>query len=163
MPVFFTRVEIIIAVAVATGFLFPGDAQAIQRHLPLEGITTHQMGHLFFLISMVVLIFMISGKNLSGQKGWRMIQYSAFFFILWNLDAILGHFLDNQIYAVKLEHVSVMEAQIVFDEEYPFIYYLYYLLKLDHLLAVPAMFLFYRGLSALLDGHGQTGPEKGMP
>lgn len=36
--------------------LIPADAFATQRHLSTEGIITHQIGHLFFLFSMVVLI-----------------------------------------------------------------------------------------------------------
>jgi hypothetical protein len=130
--------------------LLPGPAQAIQLHLTSEGIITHQMGHLFFLVSMVALIFTLSGKGLDKQKGWRLIQYSSFFFILWNLDAILGHFLDNQIHAVKIENLSFNRMRMAVYNDSPALYWFYYLLKLDHLLAVPAMLLFYRGLSSLV-------------
>jgi len=135
---------------VAGVILFPGHAHAIQLHLTSEGIITHQMGHLFFLVSMVALIFTLSGKGLDKQKGWRLIQYSAFFFILWNLDAILGHFLDNQIHAVKIENLSFSRMRMEVHNDSSLLYWLYYLLKLDHLLAVPAMLLFFRGLSTLV-------------
>jgi hypothetical protein len=130
--------------------LLPGPAQAIQLHLTSEGIITHQMGHIFFLISMVALIFTLSGKGLDKQKGWRLIQYSAFFFILWNLDAAFGHFLDNQIHVVKIENLSFSRMRMEVHNDSSALYWVYYALKLDHLLAVPAMLLFFRGLSTLV-------------
>jgi hypothetical protein len=130
--------------------LLPGPAQAIQLHLTSEGIITHQMGHIFFLVSMVALIFTLSGKGLDKQKGWRLIQYSAFFFILWNLDAVLGHFLDNQIHVVKIENLSFSRMRMEVHNDSTALYWVYYALKLDHLLAVPAMLLFFRGLSTLV-------------
>ena len=136
---------------VVTGLtLMPRPAHAIQLHLTSEGIITHQMGHIFFLVSMVALIFTVSGKGLDKQKGWRLIQYSAFFFILWNLDAVLGHFLDNQIQVIKLEHISFSRMRMLVHEDSRVLYWVYYVLKLDHLLAVPAMFLFFLGLSAMV-------------
>ncbi len=139
-------------IAIAAGFilLLPADASAIQLHLTSEGIITHQMGHIFFLVSMVALIFTLSGKGLDRQKGWRLIQYSAFFFILWNLDAVLGHFLDNQIHAVEIKNISFTTMQMEVYNDSPVLYRIYYALKLDHLLAVPAMMLFYTGLSRLV-------------
>ena len=139
-------------IAAASGFivLLPADAHAIQLHLTSEGIITHQMGHIFLLISMVALIITLSGKGLDQQKGWRLIRYSAFFFILWNLDAFFGHFLDNQIQVVKLENISFSQMRMVVHENSQVLYWVYYALKLDHLLSVPAMLLFFLGLSRLV-------------
>lgn len=97
---------------------------------------------------MVVLIFTVRGKNLSGQKGWRMIQLSALFFILWNLDAIFAHFLDNQAMIVATKTLSFKSMMI--ETQNPFIALVYYVLKLDHLLCVPAMYFMYRGLSIMV-------------
>lgn len=143
--------------------LLPGHAHAIQLHLTSEGIITHQMGHLFFLVSMVALIFTLSGKGLDKQKGWRLIQYSAFFFILWNMDAVLGHFLDNQIHAVKIENLSFSRMRMEVRNDSPALFWFYYLLKLDHLLAVPAMLLFYRGLSTLVREQKRLPGKKETP
>ena len=131
--------------------IFPGNAYALQLHSGSEGIITHQIGHLFFLFSMVVLIFIISGKGLDIQKGWRLIQFSAFLFILWNGCAIAAHFLDNQIYAVSVERLAHGYARIRTQNNSGLLGWTYYGLKLDHLLCVPAMFLMYRGLSCLVD------------
>ncbi|WP_319573796.1 hypothetical protein [uncultured Desulfobacter sp.] len=137
----------------------PGNSYALQLHSNSEGIITHQIGHLFFIFSMVVLIFIISGKGLAMHKGWRRIQLSAFFFILWNGCALAAHFLDNQIYAVSIEQLANGYARIRTQNNSALLGWLYYGLKLDHFLCVPAMFLMYRGLSCLVDeqkaGQGQ--------
>lgn len=140
--------------AAAVPFIWPGAAEATQLHVNTEGIIIHQVGHLFFLLSMVALIFTVTGKGLDSQKGWRFIQYSAFFFVLWNLDAIAAHFLDNQISAVSTEIISLEQMRIISNENSTLLGKIYYVLKLDHLFSVPAMFLLYKGLSLLaLDYH----------
>lgn len=139
-----------VMVQVFTAFLlFPADGLATQLHAGSEGIITHQAGHAFFLFSMVTLILTISGKQLNEQKGWRLIQYSAFFFILWNLNAMTAHFLDNQIHAVKIENLSLWTMDIITYNDSQRFGFFYYVLKLDHLLCVPAMLLLYKGLSIL--------------
>ncbi|WP_020589926.1 hypothetical protein [Desulfobacter curvatus] len=138
----------------------PENLYALQFHSASEGIITHQIGHLFFLFSMVVLMFIISGKGLAIHKGWRLIQLSAFFFILWNGCAIVAHFLDNQIYAVSVEQLTKGYAKIRVQNNSSLLGWVYYGLKLDHLLCVPAMLLMYRGLSCLVDE--QKAAKKGQ-
>lgn len=125
---------------------FSDPADAIQMHSGAEGIIVHQFGHIFFLFSMGVLILTITGKDLNRQKGWRLIQYAAFFFILWNISAFTAHLLDNQIHAVTVSDLSLSEITIMAENGSRLIEIAYYLLKLDHLLCVPAIFLLYRGL-----------------
>ncbi len=146
--------------AIASLILLPLDVYAIQIHTSSEGIITHQVGHLFFLFSMVVLIFTITGKGLNKQKGWRMIQYSAFFFVLWNIDAIIAHFLDNQICAIKIENISLTRIKLVSQNDSSVLPWLYYILKLDHLLSVPAMLFLFKGLSNLVDDQKKIIKEK---
>lgn len=143
--------------------LMPMDGHAVQLHASSEGVITHQMGHIFFLFSMVALIFTITGKGLDSQKGWRLIQYSAFFFILWNLDAVTAHFFDNQIHTVKIENISLTQIKVVTHNDSSFLAWLYYILKLDHLLCVPAMFFLYQGLSTLVDDQRQIMAKKDAP
>ena len=151
----------IIPVLILTGWvLLPVEVYATQLHTSSEGIITHQTGHLFFLFSMVVLIFTITGKGLDKQRGWRLIQYSAFFFILWNLDVIAAHFFDNQIYAVKIENISLSHIKIIARNDSSILAWVYYGLKLDHLLCVPAMLFLYKGLSSLVKEHRQIMAQK---
>ncbi|WP_300455389.1 hypothetical protein [Desulfobacula sp.] len=156
-------VNLIPALAVAGLILLPIDGYATQLHASSEGIITHQIGHLFFLFSMVVLIFTIIGKGLDKQKGWRLIQYSAFFFVLWNLDVITAHFFDNQIYAVRIENISLSRISVMSQNDSAVLAWLYYGLKLDHLLCVPAMLLLYKGLSNLVKEQRQMMLNKDKP
>ena len=128
----------------------PQSAHATQMHSASEGILVHQLGHLFFLISMGILIFTIQGKKLHREKGWRLIQYSALFFILWNMDAIGVHLLDNQTSFISTILLSMSHIQIEAINNNEGMARLYYLLRLDHLLCLPAMMLLYRGLSLLV-------------
>ncbi|MBU8850301.1 MAG: hypothetical protein KOO64_12210 [Desulfobacterales bacterium] len=145
---------------IAGMILLPIDGYATQLHAGSEGIITHQMGHIFFLFSMVVLIFTVTGKGLDKQKGWRLVQYSAFFFILWNLDAVTAHFFDNQIHAVKIENISLWKMKIITNNDSSLLAWFYYILKLDHLLCVPAMLFLYKGLSRLVDDQRQMMVKK---
>lgn len=142
-----------VALAAFISLQFPARAGALQLHAGSEGIITHQMGHLFFLFSMVALIFILTGKGLTRQRGWRLIQYAAVFFILWNLDAVITHFLDNQIHAVSMKTQSLTRVEIIAQGGSALMAGLYYFLKLDHLLCVPAMLCLYKGLSRLVEDH----------
>jgi hypothetical protein len=158
------RLSTLIPAALAAGLiLFPANAYTTQLHASSEGIITHQLGHLFFLFSMVVLIFTITGKGLDKEKGWRLIQYSAIFFILWNLDAIAAHFFDNQIQSVKIENMSLTKMRIVTSTDSRILAGVYYVLKLDHLLCVPAMFFLYKGLSSLVNAQRRLRGKKDRP
>ncbi|MCG8636498.1 MAG: hypothetical protein MI863_21880 [Desulfobacterales bacterium] len=144
------RVPALLAVLFLCDLLLPAAGLAIQTHQGSEGIIVHQVGHLFFLLSMVVLVFIITGRELNRDRGWRMIQYSAVLFVLWNLDTIIAHFFDNQIQAVTVRNLSLWQVKISAVAGSELLVYLYHGLKLDHLFCVPALFLFYRGLSNIL-------------
>jgi hypothetical protein len=148
--------------------LLPDFVHATQMHSAAEGVVVHQIGHLFFLISMVILYFTIKGKSLDSQKGWRLIQISAFLFVLWNLDALIVHFLDNQIELISPAPLSIWEIKIdvlnnstviadnlinaapIDASKNRFLIWFYYLLRLDHLLSLPAMILLWRGLVLII-------------
>ncbi|WDP93303.1 MAG: hypothetical protein HUN04_15120 [Desulfobacter sp.] len=130
--------------------LTPERAGAIQLHQSSEGIIVHQAGHVFFLLSMVVLIFIITGRGLNREKGWGMILWSAVLFVVWNLDTVFAHFLDNQIGAVLVENLSIWQVEITAVSGSEFLALFYHTLKLDHFFCVPAIFLFYRGLANIL-------------
>ncbi|MBF0412702.1 MAG: hypothetical protein HQK70_08325 [Desulfamplus sp.] len=161
-------------------FIQPEYAHATQMHNAAEGVVVHQIGHLFFLISMVILYFTIKGKSLDSQKGWRLIQISALLFVLWNLDALIVHFLDNQIGLISPVPLSICDIKIeVTNNSLPlngnmltaenitnapsilandnlsinknmFLIWFYYFLRLDHLLSVPGMILLWRGLGLIV-------------
>ena len=87
-------------------------AMATQGHAGIEGVWVHQFAHLFFLFSMGLLIYWLRQAGLVREPGWRYIQYAAVFFMIWNLDAVLVHFLDEQVMAVSVSYTSTWQVQI---------------------------------------------------
>ena len=134
------------ALAAAFLALYPTSAFATQGHAGIEGVWVHQFAHLFFLFSMLLLIYWLRQAGLVRQPGWRYIQYAALFFILWNLDAFLVHFLDEQIQAVQVTLLDNWQIHIETTKDSTGLAVFYYLIKLDHLLCVPAMICLWQGL-----------------
>ncbi|MBF0233295.1 MAG: hypothetical protein HQK65_09695 [Desulfamplus sp.] len=143
-------------------FAMPESAHATQMHSASEGVIVHQIGHLFFLVSMVILYLTIKGKSLNLEKGWKFIQLSALLFVLWNLNALLVHFFDNQIDFISTVVLSMWEIEIKAVNNSPISIWLYYFLRLDHLLALPAMILLWKGLDLILKKEISAKEQKDM-
>lgn len=125
----------------------PAAVFATQGHSNPEGLYVHQFSHIFFFFSMGILIFWLRVRKLIREKGWRYIQYSALFFIFWTIDAFTVHFLDEQYKWIRITSLDLWNIKI--NALYPFLGYLYYFIKLDHLWCVPAMIFLYLGLKNL--------------
>ena len=128
----------------------PDLARATQGHGGIEGVYVHQMAHIFFLISMGGLIYWLRERGLARQSGWRLIQFSALFFILWNLDTMLVHALDDQFNVMQVERAGEWQIMLIDRFDSNFLKVVYYIAKLDHLLCVPALLFLYVGLKHLL-------------
>jgi hypothetical protein len=124
-------------------------ALATQTHGQPEGLYVHQFGHLFFIFSMGVLEFWLRSRNLTREPGWLYIQFAAVLLLLWNMDAFLVHFLDEQTALLHIEKIDPWHLKITSPAGYTSIAILYYLGKMDHLLCVPAMFCLLLGLKRL--------------
>lgn len=146
-----------------TGLLLTADpVLATQTHGQPEGLYVHQMAHIFFIISMGSLEFWLRQRNLIQEKGWKYIQLSAVLFIIWNINAALVHFLDEHLDILGISKIDFWHIQIENIPGQESIAVLYYLLKLDHLLCVPAMFFLYYGLKTILNSNAaavENGPE----
>jgi hypothetical protein len=121
-------------------------ALATQGHAGIEGVWVHQFAHLFFLFSMMLLIYWLRQAGLVKVPGWRYIQYAALFFILWNADTLLVHFLDEQISAVTVTSLGGWQIHVSAIGNREWLAAVYYIAKLDHLLCVPAMVCLWLGL-----------------
>ena len=152
MPGKFTYGNIVRFLAVCWYIILsaPGRAIATQAHGAPEGIYAHQLAHIFFLISMAVLIYWLRARELNIEKGWRYIQISAFFLLLWNLDAMAVHFLEEQLEIVTITPMEGWQARIESAGDSLMLLRLFYLFKLDHLLCVPALGFLYLGLRRLI-------------
>jgi hypothetical protein len=125
-------------------------ALALQAHaLPAEGLYSHQLGHLFFLLSMVVFAFWLQKTRLVKKMGWRLIQLSCFFFVLWNMDAIAGH--EVELWISESRFVGPPSSRMLVADR-DLLTFLYFFLKMDHFLCVPAMVLLCLGLRKLATG-----------
>ncbi len=121
---------------------------ATQGHGGIEGTLVHQAAHLLFALAMGILVFRIKRDDLSVEKGWRHVQYAALLFIVWNVDVIFVHFVDEQMNLVTVARLSTGQLRI--DSPIPGLPFLYYIAKLDHLLCVPAIGFLWVGLRQLV-------------
>lgn len=127
-----------------------GRAEAFQVHPAAEGLYAHQLGHLFFTASMGILIYWLRTHRLVTEKGWRFIQYSALFFILWNVEAVAVHYLDGRHDLFQTINAGSWHGEITPVQGLKFPTVLYYIGKMDHLVCVPAILFLYLGLRDLL-------------
>ncbi len=125
-------------------------ALATQAHSAPEGLYAHQLAHIFFIVSMGVLIYWLRERKLVQAVGWRYIQYSALFFILWNGDAFFVHLVEEQMALVDIQRIGLWDINITTSLQSPTLLWLYYAAKLDHLLCVPALLFLFFGLRRLL-------------
>ena len=130
--------------------LTPAAALATQGHAGIEGVWVHQFAHVFFLFSMLLLIYWLRQADLVKMRAWRYIQYAALCFILWNIDTMLVHFLDEQVQAVSVKNLGNWQIQVLAVNDNAWLARVYYLIKLDHLLCVPAMVFLMLGLRHML-------------
>jgi len=149
---------------VAASLLLTADTVlATQTHGQPEGLYVHQMAHIFFIISMGSLDFWLRQRNLIREKGWKYIQLSAVFFILWNINAATVHFMDEHLSILGITKIDLWHIQIETIASQKSLALLYYVLKLDHLLCVPAMFFMYYGLKIILKNDSRTAGSKPVP
>jgi hypothetical protein len=132
----------------------PLPAFATQGHTQPEGLYTHQMAHVFFMFSMGLLMYWLRKRGLVKTTGWRYIQFASFFFILWNADAFLVHFIEEQTKVLDIVRLNPWHLNIQAAEGFQWLVYVYYVAKLDHLLCVPALFFLFVGLKRLLNTGG---------
>jgi hypothetical protein len=136
-------------IAAAMLLIIPRLAMATQGHGGAEGLHVHQMSHLFFCVSMGILIYWLKARGLTREPEWRYIGIAALLFILWSLDAFTAHLLDEQLGIVQLQQLGGCEIQLDTKGVGSRFGMLYYWVKLDHLLCVPAIVFFYLGLRRL--------------
>lgn len=127
--------------------LVPASAYAFQSHPAPEGLYAHQLAHVFFLIAMVFLAYWLEFNQLTAHRGWRLIQGACILFILWNLVAVAGHWVEEQMPREDLQGDPDWTQRI--DLTAHTLNYVYYFLKLDHLVCVPAMICLLLGVRAL--------------
>jgi hypothetical protein len=122
-------------------------AHALQAH-GYMGLYVHQGAHLFFLLSMVIFSVRVRRSPLIEKKAWQLMVWGARFLALWSLWAFSGHFLELFIPDESIITVPGQKAPFIRLQSWKEV--VYYLLKMDHLLSIPAIVCFYLGLKATL-------------
>jgi uncharacterized membrane-anchored protein len=138
----------------AVGLLgLPDVAHAFQAHPEQEGLYVHQLAHVFFGVAMGMLAYWLEKNRFSSQKGWRLIQISCLLFILWNVSAFVGHIVEELLPKEALVGSSGWNRRILIGGDV--IALLYYVLKMDHLVCVPAMVCLFLGIRILYRQPGE--------
>ena len=132
------------SVAILSGS--PDSAWAFQSHPAPEGLYAHQLAHVFFAVSMGILAYWLHRNRLSNQPGWRLIQISCALFVVWNVVTFAGHWMEELISANMLQGAPDWNQRI---EMASIPAAAFYVLKLDHLLCVPALLCLVLGLRSL--------------
>ena len=151
-PFFFTILLLLL------GCLQPNNALAFQPHA-YSGLYIHQLAHFFLIVSLFFFAVKARQAHLASLRGWQHIIAGTWLLMLWSATTMVGHFLDLHINEDAL--FLPPGADIPLLRLYSWQEALYYILKLDHLIAVPAMFLFYRGLKLLREEQA-TPPSPGQ-
>ncbi|MEJ5328865.1 MAG: hypothetical protein WHT07_01775 [Desulfobaccales bacterium] len=132
---------------------FPRPSLALISHGHPEGLYVHQLAHLLFAGAMIFLIYMIKREGLQRVGGFRTLIWAGVLYTWWNLLAFAGHtaevFLSEQAFVGRPTDFG---QRLLMDEAAAWVYYV---AKMDHLILVPAFYLFYRGLKALTHKPGE--------
>ncbi len=142
MKIFISLISLLIFLA-----LSPCPALAVQIHGPPEGLYVHIMGHLLFIAAIIFFLVLIWRNPPAPYRPWRYLKLSLIFFLLWNIDTLIAHYLSLKIPEEALHTpLEILEHRLLppYTAEKIF----YYILRNDHLLCVPAMFFLVMGLKA---------------
>jgi hypothetical protein len=130
--------------------LWPWPAWAIQTHAHPEGLYAHQMGHVAFLGAMIYVCWQIWRSHLLSRPGFRHLFWACILFGCWNVLTFCGHWAEEGLdpgaidrqggHLFRQLHITDLGGLI------------YYLASLDHLILIPAFWLFYLGLKDFLAG-----------
>jgi hypothetical protein len=130
------------AILLSLGALAPPQVWAVQQHGGGEGLVSHQIGHVLFIVGMGYLLFHAHRNPIVGP-GWREFRGFLRLIVLWNILTFSGHWAREFINPEKF--LKSGSRTIAFTiENLPDA--LYYLSSLDHLLLVPAFFLLLLAL-----------------
>jgi hypothetical protein len=109
-------------------------AYAVQQHGGLEGLVSHQVGHILFISGMGYLLYRVYHSRISGA-GWFEFKGFLWLIILWNILTFSGHWMREIVNPDRFirqgAHVTSFIITDTFDT-------FFYLTRLDHLLLVPS-------------------------
>ena len=119
----------------------PDTAWALQSHGPPEGLYVHQMAHIHFVLALGYLLWDIRRSSFTS-RGWRYLQVFCVLMIAWNVLAFTGHAMGV---VLEPHHISTVEGYFRSRLVGPLTMgkIIFYITKLDHIVAVPALFFLF--------------------
>jgi hypothetical protein len=115
---------------------------------PKEAFFIRQFSYLFWALAMLFFFYELKQVKLQQHRGFRLLAGASVFFALWNFDCFIGQFI-----ALYLDTAVTSGGTKSFPSDLKMAevsHWVYYFIKMDHLLLVPAFFLFYRGIKAFV-------------
>ena len=120
----------------------PNHSLAIQEHGAVEGDLVHQGAHILFFWAMCDFCYRIIKTQLFAPLSRKYLFGGSFLLCLWNLWAFAGHIIESRFSRSPFIHRTgdILGGQCRVDSILEFIYYF---LKMDSILLVPAILLFF--------------------
>ena len=115
-----------------------GVSQAFQAHGAPEGLYVHQMSHILFGGGLAYLYWHTRRTAALTSKGWRYLRVYCVLLILWNILTFTGHAVETILTPDDFSNSGSWGAVMLEPFTLPKI--VFYIVKMDHLLCVPAAF-----------------------
>jgi len=122
-------------------------------------IYVHQIGCIFYLIALIFFLGVIVRNRLYKEIGWRYLFLAVIFFIIWDINIIIGRFIEAW-WIEPSQTIGGKEGWNYFTREIQIenLEYLYYISRLDFILLNIAMLFFYMGLREHLSEEEKKAP-----
>ncbi len=148
---------------VAAAILFSATpALAVQSHGAPEGLYVHMLAHVFYFAALLFLLRILRKRPPGHSAAWRNFRLALVFFLLWNTDTFIVHWLYSRLPDTAFTGQSLRDYQLVGPLTPA--RWIYYLGRFDHLLCVPAMFFLVLSLRRFCretEARPATNPEGG--
>src|SRR5512139_2326676 len=115
-------------------------------------VYTHQLGNVFYLIALSVVLWSILQNRLQKEKGWRYFFLSVVFFIVWDSAVVLSRVIESG-WVEPSQTVGARTGWEYFTRQIQIegIEYLFYFGRFDFIILNLAMICFYLGLREFLE------------
>ncbi len=128
------KINNLLITAIAATVLSPVNGWAVQPHGGAEGLVSHELGHLLFMLGIVIMLIKVRGYG--RETGWSAFTKFLWLAIVWNILTFSSHWMDTGSAA---DNFLIFDGQKTGFQIQNFLGLFYYLSKLDHLVLIPAL------------------------
>ncbi len=154
---------VVMVLSIIKDTAFPVKAYAVQIHGAPEGLIVHMMGHVFFFSALIFLLYILQRHPIDEGRAWRYLKISIFFWLAWNVDTFVVHWLS-----ILLPTDALYKTSDIFHHRLnpPITWqrWVFYIGKFDHFLCVPAIYFLALSLKNFCQtAERRLKPEKDSP